>query len=787
MVGSSSHACEEFHLKRSSVRKGARATGRSLPLIVSLLMSGGLACPASDPLEDVRALQASGQLEESLEPLRDLLVASPDSAELHYRYGLALTRSGSPGMAVWSLRRAQENPEWAGPASLELARAAIMSMNWTNAIEATGQMLEREPDNVEALEMRAEAFMGQMTEPERALVDLDRAIVIDPDRVSLRSARVRALIMSGQIDDAASALEELESLDLSAKKVDGHILGAICVLRGVFERERGDFEKAEKVITRCLEDHPADGTVVDAAIEFYDGQKQLDESTRIVREALERVPTSLRYRILLASRLRSGGDPEAAEQILREGLRLDSPAMVESLWVALTNHFIELNDDAAAADAYQRAIESSREVSEVGWFTYADLLAAADRDEQALEAAGHIRTEHYRKLIEARVHLNRGEPKDALAILDEVMPLWPNNAGARYFAARASEQLGDLDRAVEEYRQSIRSDAASTDAGLRLAQLLFAMGDVRGAWVACNHFVEAQPGEKAGHVLMMRLALPLGPEAVLSQLQRSSRTRFWPDVIAIHLDAVADRVGPKRAVERFSEFRLDLVQPSNAATLRSMIRHWIASGDPAAARAAVAGALNAHPEEARFHSVAGLEQEILAGSPSAGRSEYAKAIDLDPREAWALEAMGRISAEAGDVSTAVEFLDRAGLASAGDPNPGLQAARLLAGRQESAEESEARWRSLADEFPWEFEPLHQLAQLALARSDRERALVYAKHAVRLGGRSEAWRLLAEVHERRGEAELAKAARSHVRPSHSSEASQPAGGGSDDPPVREPTG
>ena len=201
----------------------------------------------------------------------------------------------------------------------------------------------------------------------------------------------------------------------------------------------------------------------------------------------------------------------------------------------------------------------------------------------------------------------------------------------------------------------------------------------------------------------------------------------------------------------------------------------------------MAAALNAHPEEARFHAVAGLEKEILAGSPSAGRAEYEKAIELEPGEAWALEAMGRISADAGDVSAAVEFFDRAGRASPDDPGPGLQAARLVAGQEESADAAEARWRSLATEFPWEFEPLHQLAKRALARGDRERALDYAKHAVRLGGRGEAWALLAEVHERRGEAELANEARSHVRAARPPEASRPSGADSGDPSEVDPSG
>ena len=549
---------------------------------------------------------------------------------------------------------------------------------------------------------------------------------------------------------------------MRVRQIEPHLRGPICVLRGVFERERGNLEKAEEVMSRCLAEYPADGTVVDAAVEFYDGRNRADEATRIIRTALEKVPTSLRYRILLANRLRAGGEIAEAEAVLREGLRPDSPETTESIWVALANHFAEIGDDLAAAEAYGKVIEVSPQVSELGWFTYADLLAAADRNDQALEVSKRIEAAHYRKLIEARVDLNRDRPMEALELFDEVMPLWPNNAGARYFAARASEQVGRLDRAIEEYRQSIRSDAASTDAGLRLAHLLRAMGDLRGAWVACSHHLEAQPGDRAGQLLMMEIAIPLGPEAVRAQLQRASRTRFWPDAVAIHLDAIARRAGPERAVERLEEFKLDLTHPSNAVALRSMIRHWTSAGDSDAARFAVEAALKAHPEEARFHSAAGLVRELAGGSPSAGRAEYERAIELDPREAWALDALGRIAVEAGKIAEAVAFFDRAAQASTDDPTPGLQAARLLSRPGSPADVAEARWRGLAKEFPWEVEPLRELAQRSLARSDSDGALDFAQRAIRMGGGAEDWTLLAAIHEQRGDKKKAEEARARAR-------------------------
>lgn len=743
-----------------------RSTMRAALACAVLIGAGVVACSDPDPLAEARALQAQGQLEESLEPLRRLLEAKDDSAEVHYRYGLALARTGKPGVAVWSLRRAQEDPDWERRASLELTRAALLSLNWANAIEAATRVLEAEPDNLEAIEYRAEAYLGQMTHPELALADLERAIELDPDAVRLKASRTRALIMTDQLEEASEAIADLENVYREASGVEKRALGPVCALRVVFAVERGETEKSEREMERCLEEHPADGTVIDTAIDLYDGQGSYERSTEIVRTALDEVPTSLRYRSMLANRLRGMGRVEEAEGILRAGFEFDSPGSAESTWVALAQHFAAINEVGAAADAYGEAIKLSPQVSQLGWLTYADMLAGAGRNEEALEAASHVKADHYRKLVQGRVSFNEGDPRRALELFDQMLPLWPNNAAARYFAARSAEQLGDFDRAIEEYRQSVRSDAAATDAGLRLARLFWAMGDPQSAWVACHHHLQAQPGDRDGHLFMVQMALRRGRAALRNQLKIVSGTAHWPSAIEVYLDGIAEQSGDAEAVERFSVLSLDLTQPWNADALRSAVRHWIGAGEKDTARAAVAAALAAHPDEAAFHAIAGLELELNSGSPAAGRTEYERAIEIDPSEGHALEALGRIAEAGGDIPRALDYFDRAALASSGEPEIPLQAARLLAAQADAAAEAELRWRAVSREFPWATEPLMSLSRIELDRANSEEALTLAERAIVLGGGDAAWSLLAEIYDLRGEEELAEKARERANPPRS---------------------
>ena len=106
---------------------------------------------------------------------------------------------------------------------------------------------------------------------------------------------------------------------------------------------------------------------------------------------------------------------------------------------------------------------------------YADLLATAGSYEQAAKIAAELASP-FDDIVWARIRLTQRRPAEALKYFDEALRLWPNNGAARYYAGRAAERIGDFDRAIEEYRQAIRSGAAASNAGLVLARLHEAEG-----------------------------------------------------------------------------------------------------------------------------------------------------------------------------------------------------------------------------------------------------------------------------------------------------------------------
>jgi tetratricopeptide (TPR) repeat protein len=462
------------------------------------------------------------------------------------------------------------------------------------------------------------------------------------------------------------------------------------------------------------------------------------------------------YRTTLARRLRAAGDFEQSEQVLRAGLEIASPEIQSVTVAALADHYVAAEDLDAAAAAYEKSCERKPDPSTLEVLTLADIFARAGWNERALEVAKRLDNDTYRGLVEARVHLNEGRPRAALARLDEVLATWPDNPGARYYAARAAEQIGDFDRAIEEYRQSIRSRADFTEAGLRLARLHEAEGSGKRAWVAASHHARAHPEEPEGALMMLRLAMRMGPETRLRTVLADLRKRkVWPRAIAVRADAVALRVGPAPAVEMLqSAPGIDFTRPRDVAALRSLCVHLVEAGRAAEAETLLVSALEAHPDAGAFHEVRGLILERQGAPEAEVRAAYERAVALDPGEARALEALGRLSQAAGDLESALAYYQRAAAANPNERAPLRRAATLLAAA-ERPRQAEAQWEALLIEHPYDADAAMQLVRLRLERqAETDRTLELARRSVRFRGGPEARRLLARVHRARGEEDLA---------------------------------
>ncbi|MGH0030250.1 MAG: tetratricopeptide repeat protein [Myxococcota bacterium] len=727
---------------------------------------GAAGCGGSDPLEPIRQQQASGDFAGSLEPLRELLKERGDDAEVQYLYGRALSMTGQPSLAEWSLDEAMKDEDWVVPAGSQLAVGQLRAGNYDLAAETAGKVLEVDPENLDMLILRANAYAHSNRNEEQALADVERIEALDPENLEAMEPKILALFGLERYEEAGEAIEELGKR-IDASGANEQLEGWHCATATLYAFESGEIDAAKEGWADCTERFPTHGNVIENAVAFYDGQRDFERSLEVLRRAHEEMPESRDYRLNLTDRLRSMGKVEEAQALLEEAAADDeNPLMQTMAWIDLGQHYHALEEYEKAADAAQEALDIARQLGPPNpqlLFQYADAQLIAGRLDEAWAATEEMTVVPQREMIRGRIAQERGDLRESLEHFDAAFELWPDNAFGRYYAAIVAEQLGEFDRAIESYRYAIRLAMDQTDAKVRLAHILVAEGKPRDALETVKHqgLGEATPvgvdAELLAIELWARLRLEDQVRKALAGWQ-ARRPRDLGRAVAAAATGYASWGGPAaaaRVVRGAANEGLDLSDPQHAVALRLLVESSESASERAAAGKAVTRALAKAPESADFQQIHGLWLEG-AGRAGEAREAYGRALSIEAEHAGALAGRGRLASES-DPEQAVADFDRAFAADDQRVDAMRDAAAVLAAAGRSEEAQERLRRALAVRS--------YDAAAATARAERQRAageagdatLDLARRAARFGGGPEGHELLSRVHEARGEAEDARVA------------------------------
>jgi tetratricopeptide (TPR) repeat protein len=750
-------------------------------LVLTLSTAG---CGSSDPVAEVRELQEKGQFQASIEPLRALLETHSDDPEVHYLYGVALTATGLPTQAQWSFRKALTSDEWRAKAALQLARGGSMTGNHDAAIANATLVLELEPENLDALLLRTHARVQSRRDYEGALADAELVLEIDPENSVALSLKGVSLFGLERVEEGREVVEELE-LRFREENLGMEDTARYCVTRGIFLNENSEAEAAEAQFDDCLESFPARGVVVDAAVSFHDDHKRYARSLEILRAALEEAPFSI-YRRVVAERLSAAGDDEGAEQVLLEGTELELPEAVLAAWVYLAHHYLDRGEMEKGVSALENALAAGGARDSQLQFDHAEALIMAGRLDEAESAAQELTLPAYRELILGRVEFERRNPKQALVHFSEGLRLWPNSAGARYYAALAAERAGDFDRAIAEYRYSIRADPAATDARLRLARLHAAEGAITLALTTARQGTGRHPGDAEAEMLAIGVAARTGRMQDVRGYMSKLKEKPWlrPHAVAVAAEGVREGFGARSAVRFIVDAKLDLQQPVNAVVLRELVLCAAELETAVEALASVEKTLAAAPESAALHEIRGLALFLTGAEAAQVRAAYERSLELTPEYAPALLGLARVAAAQGESEEALELFARATAADPSSPDAQREAIALLVSLERAAAAEEQLGQFL-EAHPYDADAAVALARYRLAAGGQtDEVLELAQRATRFRGGAAAYDLLSEVYQSRGEVELAAEASGRAAELRQSDSAAEA---AVDPPAEAPQG
>jgi|JI10StandDraft_1071094.scaffolds.fasta_scaffold99829_1 tetratricopeptide (TPR) repeat protein len=641
-------------------------------------------------LEEARSLIGDRQFAEGIAKMRGLVDANPDDARLQMLYGEALIASGQPSLAVWPLARAMRSPEYLVHSGLLLARAQRDTGSGIDAIQTATRVLEVDPDNEEAILLRAQAHLGESLE-DRALEDLDLAEKLGSDKAMLDLLRLDALLGLGREEDAEKLLAEL-TVEAEAMRDDEPDKAArLCAATATFTYERGRIEEAKKRFDECLE---GDGflhwTLVQAATDFFDKHGELERTTELLKRRFDHDPKLLEARVMYADRLQRVGRLDEAEALLLEATEEQKAA-----WMALADLYAIAGDVRKALGALDKAIEASPEPPEDWLFSRADFLLALGEVDQAEKAVEAIEIPAHRALLKARIAMARGRLDEAIREFEEGIRLWPDNPDARYLAARVYERKGDWKQAAAHYREAARMDPPHYASSLALAELQRALGDMEGVSFLLLRLGDKHPNDAKVIEKLIEHAGDTGnAELGLRMMTHLSRLRGQaPHAVALAAKRMELAEGPEAALAAIDKTGLDVLEPANVEALEARCRLLIALDREADASQAIERALEKAPDSARLfvlrafmHREAGrieparadLEQarridpehlpavlelaslEAGEGHPDAARALYGQASELaaaqskpdEPGDFAAALALARLEIEAGEVDAA---------------------------------------------------------------------------------------------------------------------------------------
>jgi tetratricopeptide (TPR) repeat protein len=698
-------------------------------------------------MAEVRALQDVGQYGASIEELREILTISPDLPEATYRLGVALVQTGEPSRAVWALEKAAETQEYAIPAALLLASAHFGQSNFEACVRAADRVLEIDPNHDAALRLRAQGNLGSGRLDE-ALVDTERLLETHPDDYLVYAIYATLLGDLGRLEEAEAAHERLKEIALSG--TDPAAAPRACLAPAMFARDQlKNPTRAEALYADCAERFPTNAFVISETMRFYDQIGESNKATDLVRSAVEQAPDNLSLRAHLATRLRTRGDPAAAEATLRKAAE-ESQSV--GAWNLLANFYRLEKRPKEALEAIDKVAELSGGGSDPVRFAQADVLIDLGDYERAEAIAAALTEPTYATLLRGRMALERGDPQRALELFEAGIRTWPENAGARYLAGRAARELGDSERAVSELRESVRVGQSETPAAELLARLHYERGEYQDA-LRVGRIAARRRDANLVEVYLVGVR----SFAALGQYEDARRTLDTlaelpgQRALAVAELAAVERAasGPEAAIAAIEASQLDLSDPENTEVLRAYADNLIAAERSERALAKIEAARKAHPDDADFQEMSGIVLTRL-GRDDEARSRLEKAVELDPGHAAGWAGLATLEARGNQLPKAIELFDKAAaLAPSVSVHP--YSAAQLAFASGDRDGAERRLRQIVRRFPSHAGARNDLAWiLAQKGEDLDLALALAEEAQRLDPSPEVLDTLGWVRFKRGE-------------------------------------
>jgi tetratricopeptide (TPR) repeat protein len=704
-----------------------------------------------------------------------LLACQSDSERVaeHQKRGDDFAKAEKWDEAVIEYRNALQIDPNNAPVHFGLAKAFLGKRDARAAYWELEETVRLDPNNVEARIQHGEfLLLGTKEDLEKAVQSGEVIVKADPKRWEGYALEGRALAGLGRHEQAGEQFQKAAELagdapaplllwanylktagktaeaEAAYKKLAAQLPGftTSAALGGFYASQPGRDAEAEAAYRDGLaKAKPNEITFATTVVaNFLASRGRLDDAETTLREAVAKNPESVDLIYVLAGFYQSRGRRDEATKMMEQATTAQ-PDKVEP-WLVLSQYRGGQRDFDGALAAAEKAIQVAPDNVRAK-LRRAEVLVDighASNDAKALAQAreavdailqtdeGHPEA----NFVKAKLDLAGGKTEDALADLRKTIDRNPNLPEAHFLMASAQLLSGDrigarasASRALElrpNYREALgllaRVQAALGDHALAIEAGKRAIA--QGADPEEMHIVIAQSLVQEGQLGPARDELEqIAPDKRgVDALFALGRIRLFQGVEASKrareaTGSAKDRAD-KEAAEAFADARRYLeeaakLSPNNPEVLASLFPLDQRDGRVAEARARVATAIAAQPDNAALARLAG-DMDVALGKADDAERSYRRAIALDAND---LDAYGRLAALLGRVpGRSNEIVKTYEDALAKNPKSGQ--IQLILGLLKEGQGVASRNEKLIDEAIQHYEQAIQLnPDLAVAKNN----------------------------------------------------------------------
>jgi tetratricopeptide (TPR) repeat protein len=405
----------DFPTLREAIKSALKAA--KIPAI-DFIVAHGFHGSLDDYVNRGRSYLLLGRAERALAILDKAVKLDPKSHRAHFARADALAFYQRYVEAIRSYETARDlKPEDADPVMIGIANS-LLALDLPHKARSTlAEVLERQPENVEALLLLAH-ITGVEGDNKAALQIIERVIALDPRDWRAHEYHGRALRIVGRPDDAVGAYSTC--LGINPLAIDAR-LGLASILTRREERIAAASEYNTAV--RLFRDDP---------------------------ETLNRI----------AAHMSEGGHAESAIDLFRT-LASIFPDARSMMLVNVGNAQLRLDDEESAAASFLQAVEADPK-NALAHCRLGDIEFDAERSERAAEhyaRACEIEPDNWRyHKLAGTAYLQNADYDQAVAHLRRSVEIFPEQPLMLYNLAVTLCQKGEEEAALEQVSKAVRID-----------------------------------------------------------------------------------------------------------------------------------------------------------------------------------------------------------------------------------------------------------------------------------------------------------------------------------------